>query len=64
MVYFLLSLSMLKKSLFQPQNVLRISMHIEKGLLTTSSSKPLLFMSLKVNVTACRFLMGSLAKSK
>ena len=63
MVYFLFSLSMLRKrSLFQPQNMLRICLHIEKGLLAASYSKPMLFMSMKTNVAAWICLMITLAK--
>ena len=38
MVYFMLSLSMLrKKSLFRPQNMLMICLHIKKGPLTKAA---------------------------
>ena len=38
-------------------------MHMEKGPLTASCSKPLLIMSMEAIVAAWRFLMGSLAKN-
>ena len=50
-VNFLFSLSILRKSLFQPQNLLRICLHIEQGPLTALCSKPLLFMSMEANAT-------------
>ena len=50
MVYFLLSLGMLrKKPFFQTQNMLRICLLIEKGPLAASCSKPLLFMSMEAH---------------
>ena len=64
MVYFFLSLSIcLEKSFFQPQNILRICLHIEKGPLAALCSKPLLFMSMEANVAVWRLLMSSLAKN-
>ena len=43
--------------------MLRIRLHIEKGPLAASCSKPLLFMSMEANVAVCRFLMRSRAKN-
>ena len=43
--------------------MLRICLHIEKGFLTDSCSKQLLFLSRKANVAVWRFLMNSLAKN-
>ena len=68
MVHFLLSFNMLRKKAFlyakdMPHNMLRICLHIEKGPLAASCSKPLLFMSMEANVAVWRLLMSSLAKN-
>ena len=63
MVHFLLCLSMLRKKPFPVSKYAKDSLHIEKGTLTASCSKPLLFMSIEANVTAWRFLMSALAKN-
>ena len=61
-MHLLLSLNMLRKKPFQPQNMLRICLHIEKGPLAASCSKPLLFMSMEANTAIWRFFMSSLDK--
>ena len=54
MVYFLLSLSTLRKKSLSTSNY-------AKGML--ACSKPLFFMSMEANLAAWRFLMSSLSKN-
>ena len=61
--YFCTASVCLEKRLFQPQNMLRICLHIEKEPIPASCSKPLLFMSIEANVAVWTFLISSLAKN-
>ena len=63
MVYFLLSLSMLRKKAFSASKYAKDMRAYRKGPLAASCSKPLLFMSMEANVPVWRFLMISLTKN-